>query len=387
MTRKILIALFMLALLPNMAWSQKNSHKLGADFSAGYVFPSHKFMTGRNYAQKPVNKTISAHLKYGTGIGPHNEWARKYPYTYQGIGISYHHFFNDRELGSPIAAYIFQHARIADITHNLSIDYEWDFGVACNWVKYDKVTNPYNRLMGSSVTAYMNIGIMVNWNFSPSWNLTAGIDVAHVSNGNTAYPNYGLNTMTFKTGITHSLTPDPEIKPGTATGFGRHVTYDLVLYGSWRKKVIDIGLKEFEMKRNFAIAGLNFNPMYNVCKYFRTGLSLDMLYDTSSNIKDHITSVDETNRTLQYGNPPFAEQFMLGLSARAELVMSMFSINVGIGKNIIASGEDKGLLYELIALKASMTKNLYLHVGCLFYSMQESRCLMLGLGYRFNNKY
>ncbi len=382
MTKIQAVVLAVLLLLPNLAYSQKNESKLGADISAGYVTPSHKFLTGRNLAQKPVNRTVSAHLKYGIQLGPHTELGRKYPNTYQGIGISYHHFFNDRELGSPFGIYIFQHSRIVSLAPKLSLDYEWDFGINWNWIKYDRITNPYQRLMGSTVTAYINIGSMMNWNFAPQWNFTAGIDFTHVSNGNTSYPNYGLNTITLKTGLTRSFNSQPPAPAVPSEKFKRHVTYDLVLFGSWRKKVFDIGIVEYELKENFPVAGLNFNPLYNVCKYFRTGFSLDILYDRTANIQNHIISADKETRTVEYENPPFHEQLSVGLSARAELIMPIFSVNIGIGKHVLASGEDKGLMYEVIALKTSVTPKLFLHTGCVFYNLQASRCLMLGLGYR-----
>ncbi len=386
MARLKLIIIILLTLLPHTARSQKHGSKTGADVRAGYVFPSHKFLQGRNQARKPINSTVSAHLKYGFHLDPYSELGRKYPSTYQGLGVSFHHFFNDRELGSPFGIYIFQHSRIASISPELSLDFEWSFGIICNWKKYDRQSNPYNRLMGSSMTAYMNPGLMLNWNFAPLWNMNAGLDFAHVSNGNTAYPNYGLNTLTARAGITRSFNPEPSVSSREPDDFRRHVTYDLILYGAWRKKVVYIGISEYALNRSFAIAGLNFNPMYNVCRWFRTGLSLDMLHDRSSNIKSHITSADRETKTLQYDQPPFREQFMVGLSARLELVMPIFSINAGIGGHIIANGEDRGLPYEVIALKTSVSKNLYLHVGCIFYNMQMSRCLMLGLGYRFNSR-
>ncbi len=378
------VLLLLLILVPYVAYSQKYESKLAADVSAGVVFPSHKFLWGRNLAGKPVNSTVSAHLKYGIQLGPDTELGRKYPNTYQGIGVSYHSFFNKKELGSPFGIYVFQHSRIADLAPNLSLDYEWNFGIACNWVKYDKDINPYNRVIGTKVSAYINLGFMVNWSFAPEWNLTAGVDFSHFSNGNTTYPNYGLNDMTFRTGVIRSFGTDTPEPPKVKSDFTRHVTYDLILYGAWRKKLIGIGIKDYVMDENFAVAGLNFNPLYNVCKYFRTGLSLDMVYDRSANIQHHITNINET--ALEYESPPFMEQFAVGVSARAELVMPIFSVNVGFGGNIIAKGEDKNLMYGLLALKTSISKNLYIHVGCTLYSLQRPRCLMLGLGYRFNNK-
>lgn len=382
MTKIQALVLAVLLSLPNLAYSQKNKSRLAADLKAGYVFPSHKFFQGRNDAGKPINSTVSAHLKYGFQLGPHTELGRKYPDTYQGIGVSYHNFFNDKELGSPFAIYLFQHMRILSLSPKLSLDFEWNVGAAFNWVPYDSETNPYNRIMGSSTTAYLVPSLMLCWDFDPSWNFTAGIDYTHISNGNTSYPNHGLHTMDIRAGIVRSFNPMPPAPAEPSEKFKRHVTYDFILFGSWRKKVIDIGITEYELKENFPVAGMNFNPMYNVCKYFRTGLSLDMLYDTSSNIKDHITGTDRELKTIEYETPPFMEQFSVGLSARVELIMPIFAINIGIGKNFLARGEDKGRLYEILAMKASVSENLFLHAGCTFYNMQESRCLMLGLGYR-----
>ncbi len=385
MTKSRIIALAFFILLSFQARSQ-NTGKIGADFSAGYVCPSHKFLQGRNETGKPINKTVAGHIKYGIQLGPQTELGRKYPNTYQGIGLSYHHFFNDKELGSPFCAFIFQHTRIASLAPALSLDGEWNGGIAWNWVKYDPVTNPNNRLMGASLTAYINVGLMLNWNFSPLWNLTAGADFTHVSNGNTAYPNYGLNTVTFRTGIMRSLKPAPPMPAKYPDKFQRHVTYDLTFFGSWRKKVVRIGILDHQVEKNFGVAGINFNPMYNICKYFRTGLSLDMLYDSSSNVRA-LTDKITPEEAPEYSKPAFEEQIMAGLSARAELVLPIFSINIGVGMNLLASGEDKWLPYEILALKAHVSKNLYLHAGCTFYNLQFSRCMMFGLGYRFNSRY
>ena len=39
-------------------------------------------------------------------------------------------FFNSAEVGTPVALYVFQHARIAALTERLSLDYEWNFGLS-----------------------------------------------------------------------------------------------------------------------------------------------------------------------------------------------------------------------------------------------------------------
>ena len=130
------------------------------------------------------------------------------------------------------------------------------------------------------------------------------------------------------------------------------------------------------------MAGLNFNPMYCVNKYFRAGLSLDAQYDESANLKAH--HVEGTSGDgLKFYRPSFREQFAAGLSLRAELNMPIFSVNVGIGRNLIQQGEDTRGFYQILALKAFVTRRLFLHVGYQLHDFKAPNNLMLGLGWRF----
>ncbi len=125
--------------------------------------------------------------------------------------------------------------------------------------------------------------------------------------------------------------------------------------------------------------------MYNFNKYFRAGVSVDAQYDESANIKEY--KVYESNGgDMKFHRPPFSEQFAVGMSARAELVLPIFSINVGIGRNVICKGDDTTGFYQVLALKTSVTRNLFLHVGYQLSKFKDPNNLMLGFGYRFHNK-
>lgn len=79
---------------------------------------------------------------------------------------------------------------------------------------------------------------------------------------------------------------------------------------------------------SFGILGLNFTPMYNFSRYFRAGVSLDAQYDESANISRHIANSVTTPdaETIKFYRPPFREQFAVGLSLRAEIVMPIFRL-------------------------------------------------------------
>lgn len=369
----------------------KARHFIGIDIRPSYVFPTHEFFKGSNHTGKSINSTFAGHLKYGFKFSPDSELGKLYPYAVQGIGIGYNTFFNSEEIGNPLAVYVFQTSRIATLSRRLSFDYEWNFGASFGWKKFDEVTNPNNRVVGSKVNAYINLGFLLNWQIAANTNLRAGIGVTHYSNGNTSYPNSGVNTIGASIGITRSFgggrNGEETLGEQSKPIFDRYISYDLIVYGATRKKgVFPEDHSPLLAPGSFAIIGLNFNPLYNISRYFRAGLSLDMQYDESANIVQYIANdeIPSTSEELKFYQPSFREQFSAGLSVRAEIVMPIFSINLGIGKNFICKSSDTNSFYQTFVLKTNITKHIFLHTGYQLYKFKDPNNLMLGIGYRFN---
>jgi len=364
-------------------------HMAGFDVGPGTLFRTDEFFKGANAAGKPLGKTLSAHLKYAFRFGPDTRFGRNYPFTYQGIGLGFNSFFDKAEIGTPVSLYVFQHARIAALTKRLSLAYEWNFGVSFGWKPFDEQTNPFNTVVGSRINAYIHLGLMFDWRFAPQWHLTAGVGLTHFSNGNTRYPNGGVNLLAGRLGVMRTFGPEAEGRRKTlrrADSFRPYVSYDLILYGALRKKGFVLPEQTYLIPGSFAVAGLNFNPLYNFNRFFRAGLSLDAQYDESANLKDHIANDNRWADELKFHRPPFREQFAVGLSVRAEIVMPIFSINLGFGKNLIGRGEDTNSYYQVFALKADVGRNLFLHIGYQLYKFRNPNNLMLGVGYRFNGR-
>ena len=377
--------------------SQRLIHIIGVDFRPAYTFPTNGFFKGANAAQTPVRKTFSGHVKYGFKFAPDTYWGRMYPYAIQGLGVGYNTFFNSSEIGNPLAVYAFQTYRIASITRRLSFDYEWNFGASFGWKKYDKETNPMNNVVGSKINAYINFGLLLNWQIDACTNLRAGVGVTHYSNGNTGYPNSGVNTIGGNIGLIRYFGGKEKLELydrryatyRNRNVFKPYISYDLIVYGALKKKgVFPPESSPVLVPGSFAVGGLNFTPMYNFSNYFRAGLSLDAQYDESANINEHIANtvggVDAEN--IRFYRPPLKEQLAVGLSVRAEIVMPIFSINLGVGRNILCKGADTDSFYQIVALKTDITKNLFLHVGYQLYKFRKPNNLMLGVGVRFNAK-
>ena len=112
------------------------------------------------------------------------------------------------------------------------------------------------------------------------------------------------------------------------------------------------------------------------------------MYDASANIyaKDYITPLDGGNEEDAFGIPPLRKQLSLGVSARGEWVMPYFTVGIGFGANILHGGGDLQSFYQILALKIDMTRDTFLHIGYNLKDFHEPNYLMLGIGYRFNNK-
>lgn len=374
--------------------SRRPTHYAGLDIRPGYVFPTHSFFKGGNAAGKAISTTFAAHVKYGFRFGRGTRLGRLYPHAVQGVGVSYNTYFNQRELGSPVAVYIFQTSRVASLSRRLSLDYEWNFGASFGWKKYDENTNPYNTAIGSTVNAYMSVGLLLDWRMTPNTSLRAGVTAAHYSNGNTEYPNAGANTIGATIGVTRHFGGDKansssyDTPPSEAQEqFKRHVSYDIVAYWAVRKRAVypPDGTPGMAPGK-FAVAGINFTPLYNFNKNLRAGLSLDMQYDESANLSNHVAGDGSVDEDVKFYRQPFSERISVGLSARVEFVMPIFSINAGVGRNIIYKGSDTDSFYQILALKADITRNFFLHIGYELNKFKDPNNLMLGIGVRLNAK-
>lgn len=374
-------------------------HRIGINVRPGYLSQQHEFFRGANALGRPMRATASAHLQYSFSFPSSSLLGRLYPTAYQGVGVASNTFGNHTEIGTPTAVYLFQGAQIADFGHGLSLDYEWNFGVSMGWNPFEEAGpdgtggNPANHVVGTKVNAYLNAGLMLSWHPSPRWSLSAGIDMSHFSNGDTTFPNSGVNTIGARLGVTHSFCAGESSlgnrhygRKRPAIWFVDRWTCDVLSYGAWNEEQVEYHDREYRADGKFAVAGIHVNPLCNLWfPYLSVGAAVDIQYNESMNIQNHIAGFNPVTDEIRFYRPPFWEQFAVGLSLRAELQMPIFAINIGLGHNILYKGEELGGLYSLLSLKTFVTDKLFMNVGLKVSDKNCSNNLMLGLGWRFGN--
>ncbi|TDQ79416.1 lipid A 3-O-deacylase PagL [Sphingobacterium yanglingense] len=364
------------------------SHHIAVEFRPASVLASSPFYKEHNGQEQRIRSAFSGHLKYSFGLPTGSLGKEVFRNTEQGIGIAYFSFRRGQEFGSPVATYFFQNAEIANLGKGLSLGYEWNFGLSTGWKPYNPQTNPENLIVGSRENAYINLGMFLKWRLMDRLSVTGGADITHFSNGNTEYPNAGVNMLGGKIGLQYDVSKlvTVDVKATNtlqAHAFPKHISYDLVVFGSWRRKGVYSFGSQVASPHKYPVVGAYFAPMYNVSYRFRTGLSLDGIYDGSANVytEDYIVGTQQ-----QFFKPNWNQQVALGISARAEYIMPIFTIGIGLGKNVLYKGADFNGTYQSFALKIGTSRSSFLHIGYNLKDFHEPNYLMLGLGYRFHNK-
>ena len=362
------------------------SHYLTTEYRPAWVIPARTYKT-EAYSNPFDEFQQSGHLKYAFSLPKESLGNQVFPNTQQGIGLAVYDFGNFKEIGTPIVAYLFQKSEITRISPHFSLDYEWNFGVSTGWQPYDLENNLNNVIVGSKVNAFISLGTSLRWKLANRIFLFGGVDFTHFSNGNTKYPNAGVNLLGSKIGVVYDVSKSdivPQQKDAfQRPKFSRHISYDLVVFGSWRRKGVDFFDKQVASPYEYPVVGAYFAPMFNWGYRFRTGLSIDAIYDGSANIytEDYIVGTEQ-----QFFKPALNQQMALGISARVDYVMPLFTINLGIGTHLLHQGKDFKGTYQALGLKIRVTKNSFFNIGYNVKNFHDPNYLMFGIGYRFNNK-
>lgn len=368
--RHLLLLLLMLVGVSS-AWGDTTLvHRVEADVVPSRVSQTNRYLRGANPDGVKINSSMLMRLKYTMQhAGNPDDVA-----AYHGVGVGM--LLTNRQLGTPLMAYVVQGAPIANISDKVSLNYELNLGLSFGWKSYKEVDNEDNHVLGTPVNAYIGADVFFRFMVSRHWDLNAGVGFIHFSNANLRMPNEGINNLGARVSAAYYFNRDETISRASVFSAAplppdkRWVT-DVVVYGAWKKKSL-------ALPATFGLGGFQVSPMYRVNRAFAVGPSLDGVYDHSVNLE---TDDVDGDRQLEYEAPRWTKQVALGLQARAELTMPVFRASAGIGHYFGGFST----FYETLTLKVDVTRHFFLNIGYCLYNYNYTNNLMLGIGYRFGS--
>ncbi len=369
--------------LLHSAFSAAPQWRVGAELDPAFVPGSNSFLRGDNKLGQVIDLSLSGTVRADFSFNRATAAGAAYGGLYQGIGVGINTFFADRLLGTPVSAFVYQGAPIVRFGTRLYLGYEWQFGVAAGWEHFDEESAVHNSAVGTDVTAHMGIGVKLHYHISSRWQLDFGVGLRHYSNGNTAWPNAGVNTVGATVGVAYALNPQPESASVDAPDMPEQSRwfFDLTAFGAWRCRIVTVDSSPHLCPGRFGVAGMQFSPMRRLSRWIAVGAAIDFQWDESAGLAPYLVE-GYIGDKIKFVRPPFGKQISLGLSAHAELTTPLFAVNAGVGYDVINPKGDK-CFYQSLTLKTFVTDRLYLNTGYRLGNFKDPQNLMLGVGYRF----
>jgi len=288
-------------------------------------------------------------------------WDQLYRYPDRGIGYCYVNLGNPDALGNANALYYYLRIPILK-NQKFSLSYRISGGLA--------YINQENIAIGTPINLYFDFSLDTKIKLSNRLDLINAFGATHFSNGAIKMPNLGINLFSYRVGINYKLQNT------------EHEQIKLELPEILRKNVISlvggVGTKEKrpDGDTSYTVASFSVDYLRILSHQHKIGAGLDVFYDeTMYSILDPNSSMNlTTGDIMRYG---------IHLSFEAQINRLVLAIH--LGTYIHADYKDDGAIYQRIALRYLVNKNLFTNIS-LKTSKGVADFVEWGIGYQFIRK-
>lgn len=239
-----------------------------AGYNFGYLMPQ------RDHIAYLLRDHLQAfQISIGTNNLENQYWQRKHNFPRTGFGLYYTNLGNDKVFGSMTAIFVSFEKNF--LNHNWPVNLSNNIQVGPCYVskQFDVEKNNFNIVMGSAVNIYLHYSLCTSFLISKSLRLKIGAGYSHISNGDLAEPNSGLNMFNFRTGII--------FLPGKPS-----YNYDVAYEKPEMKKdrfdlILASGMKEMSRfdKNNYWVYSITADYCRMITPMNGFGLGFDIYYD------------------------------------------------------------------------------------------------------------
>lgn len=248
-----------------------------------------------------------------------------------GIGVSGYDFGNDI-LGMSVAVYPYILLDAID-TEYFQMRFKIAGGlgyVTETWYTQEGETSKgyyaddSNTVFGSPFNVYLNAGVNLNVPVTKSFAFGAEFGYFHMSNGRTAMPNVGMNSIYGSVGVTTTFNSEvkktPVEFPDLPYGWALNITGSLGSHQAWMDE------------SKFLISTLHAGPVYHINNWYALGAGLDVFYNGAidKNTARDLYCKGYNNggvvcKSCKEGNYTTADKMRVGVSLNNEFKFGMLT--------------------------------------------------------------
>ncbi len=195
-------------------------------------------------------------------------WSQCNCYSKTGLSFSYIDFKNPDSLGRAISVSLFAEPYLYYRQH---FQFSLRGGAGLTYLNkiYDPLTNPENLFVSRHVSFLLTLGVAASYQINPTLQISLSSQFNHISNGNTQYPNWGINFPTLALGVQYQLNRQ-KLLPRSHENLSTH-PLKLLVHG--------FAGRHLEKGEKRLVTGINLGLVKQVSRVNGVGLGADVTYD------------------------------------------------------------------------------------------------------------
>jgi len=251
--------------------------------------------------------------------------------------------FHESEIGDPFALYYFFEIPLqTEQDKRISISYKGAFGVSFNFNPFDSISNPNDVLIGSKQNCFVGLGLGAKYQFNPRWQVVAGIEFRHFSNGSIKQPNFGINVLQASLGVAYKpFGINPQISDKNIPAFVRYNQFNFAILA---------GSKNYAAgEPNYMKSGISINWLRSLSYKFRAGIGMDLFFASLAGPRNGIAST-------------FSNSFSSGVTGSGEWVLNRhiyIPVALGIYLHRNTFNDETNGFYERIGMRYRFNNNMF----------------------------
>ena len=364
---------------------RENPWFIRVGYQPGWVIPTSNFIRGINANHKPIRSMQSLKFEVGLQTDGTQDWHHDYNFPSYGIGFYTADFSNKEELGSPVGTYGFLSLPLLRLSESVDLTTDFGIGVAFGFKPFDPETNRFNRATGSSITAYLDWGLYLNYLLSTKLDVAGGLSFTHFSNGRTREPNIGLNTLAPRMSLRYNFHQERK------TLLRRNLTefkpsWELLFAVSGGSKNIsaltdNIELQQVDRRQIFGVANFSTGIQRHFYRKGKLGGGIDVSYDGSANARIDLTA----DRHVVKSRGSAVERLNFGLFGGYEHIFHRFLLTTQLGYYVQRGRNDDRVqdLYQRFGFKFNLSENIFAGINVRFIDFNRADYIEWTTGYRF----
>lgn len=362
----------------------KNKLSITTSYINGFVAPTNVFVKGSNQNSVLIDDFQALNIKLSTQTTGETLQEKVFNCPLWGLGFKILDFDNINEIGIPLALYGFIDIPLLR-KQRFSVNAELGFGLSFNWHSFNPITNQYNVALGLSQAFMTDAGVNLNYELSDHFDLLAGVNFSHYSNGAIKMPNFGINSYAPKIGIKYNFYESPEFVKYKVPKYKPHSEWVLSAFAAMKNIIfdsVDIEIKEKYEGVFFPVYG--FSALYNwqISHLSKFGIGATFNYNGSINAQVAIE-----NNELDAVDGLFKEKLQLSIYPSYEFCIDKISIILQPAFYIYrkAYKNQSPIFHQRISINYLITESIYAGITLRDYSMHAD-FVEWTLGYRINGK-